>query len=190
MTRHLSGSRSFAYRLSMSPRLKKLLRIAVVGGVAVFVALQLVPVKHVGSNPPDRFKLDAPPEVEAVMRRACLDCHSNETRWPLYARIAPGSWLMARDVHTGREHMNFSEWGDADEATRRTDRENSWEMVESGEMPPWFYIFPLHPDAKLSDADKALLKSYFMKDAGKPKPDDKKDEKKTDEKDEKPAEKK
>ncbi|HEY2901262.1 MAG TPA: heme-binding domain-containing protein [Polyangia bacterium] len=157
----------------MSPRFKKLLRIAVIGGVVVFVGMQLVPVKHVGSNPEDRFKLDAPPEVEAVMRRACLDCHTNETRWPLYARIAPGSWLMARDVHNGREHMNLSEWGDADEATRRTDRENCWEQVEQGNMPPWFYIFPLHPDAKLSDADKALLKSYFMKDAGKPKDDDK-----------------
>jgi hypothetical protein len=100
---------------------------------------------------------------------------------------------MARDVHNGREHMNFSEWGDADEATRRTDRENSWEMVESGQMPPWFYIVPLHPDARLSDADKALLKSYFMKDAGKPKGDEKPaDDKKADATPaaEKPAEKK
>ena len=35
--------------------------------------------------------------------------------------------------------------------------------TKSGEMPPWFYILPFHPDAKLSAADKALLKSYFLK---------------------------
>jgi hypothetical protein len=153
----------------MSQRLKKLLRVAIVAGIVVFVGMQLVPVKHIGVNPTDRFKMDAPPAVEAIMRRACFDCHTNETRWPLYARIAPGSWLMARDVHNGREHLNFSEWADADEATRRTDLENAWEQVEAGNMPPWFYVYPMHLSAKLSAEDKALLKSYFMKDAGKPK---------------------
>jgi Haem-binding domain len=166
----------------MSRRLKKLLRIAIVAGIVVFAGMQLVPVKHIGENPSDRFTLDAPPEVLAIMKRACFDCHTNETRWPLYARIAPGSWLMARDVHNGREHLNFSEWGDADEATRRTDRENAWEQVEEGHMPPWFYVYPMHLDARLSDADKAALKSYFLKDADKPKEGDKAQKDKTDEK--------
>jgi len=157
----------------MSPRLKKLLGVGIVAGIAAFVGIQFVPVKHIGVNPPERFQIDAPPDVLAVMHRACFDCHTNETRWPLYARIAPGSWLMSRDVHTGREHLNLSEWGDADESTRRADRENAWEQVESGHMPPWFYIYPMHLSARLSDADKALLKSYFMKDADKPKDGDK-----------------
>jgi hypothetical protein len=147
----------------MSPRIKKVLKVGAIAGVVVGVGLQFVPVKHIGSNPTQRYKLDAPPEVEAIMRRACFDCHSHETRWPLYSRIAPGSWLMARDVHNGRNHLNFSEWADVDEEERQTDFENAWEQVESGEMPKWFYIFPFHPDAKLSDADKATLKAYFLK---------------------------
>jgi hypothetical protein len=156
----------------MSPRLKKLLKLGVVAGVVGFVVLQVFPAKvigipteDIGTNPPDRFKFDGPPEVEAIMRRACFDCHSNETRWPLYARLAPGSWLMARDVHNGRNHLNLSKWADSDDEERQTDRENMWEQVESGAMPPWFYILPFHPDAKLSDADKATLKAYFMKAA-------------------------
>ena len=36
-------------------------------------------------------------------------------------------------------------------------------VASSGEMPKWFYIYPFHPSAKLSAADKGLLKSYFMK---------------------------
>ena len=153
----------------VSPRTKKFLRLSVIGGAVVFGAIQLVPVKDIGSNPPERYKIDAPPEVEAIMRRACYDCHSNETRWPLYSRMAPGSWLMSRDVHQGRKHHNFSEWGSVDEDERQTDRENCWEQIESGNMPPWFYIYPMHLSARLSAADKVLLKSYLMANAGKDK---------------------
>jgi hypothetical protein len=165
----------------MSPRLKKLLKIGVLAGVVGFVVLQIFPAKvigiptqDIGNNPPERFAFDGGPQVEAIMRKACFDCHSNETRWPAYTKIAPGSWLMARDIHNGRSHLNFSKWGDSDEDERQTDRENCLEQIESGAMPPWFYILPFHPDAKLSDAEKATLKAYFLKN----KQDDKKAEKK------------
>jgi hypothetical protein len=143
-------------------RLKKVLKIGALAGLAVGVGIQFVPVKGLGVNPPERFQIDAPPEVQAILRRACMDCHSNETHWPFYTRLAPGSWLMARDVNKGRSRMNMSEWGDSDEEGRAIDKENAWEQIESGEMPPWFYILPFHLDARLSDADKALLKSWLM----------------------------
>ena len=153
----------------MSRPVTKWLKRGFIVALLGFGLLQIAPVKwlgiptqDIGSNPPERFKFDGPPEVEAVMRRACFDCHTNETRWPLYARIAPGSWLMARDVHKGRSHWNLSKWEDADDDERQTDRENAWDQIVSGEMPPWFYVLPMHPDAKLSEADKALLKSYFL----------------------------
>jgi hypothetical protein len=149
--------------MPLSTRLKKFIRLAVIGGIVVFVGLQLVPVKGIGSNPPDRFKMDTPPEVGAIMRRACFDCHTNETRWPLYARLAPGSWLMARDVTKGRSHLNFSDWADTDAEERQLDLENCWDKVEAGEMPPWFYIYPMHLNAKLSQADKDTLKAWFLK---------------------------
>ena len=174
----------------MTPKNKKRIRILLIAGAVGFGVLQVFPAKvigvhteDIGSNPPARFKLDAPPEVEAILRRSCFDCHSNETKWPLYARIAPGSWLMARDIHNGRNHMNFSEWADADDDEKKTDLENCWEQVEAGEMPKWFYVYPFHMSAKLSDADKALLKSYFLKGgAGGAKAGDapKADEKKAD----------
>jgi hypothetical protein len=159
----------------MPARLKKVFKWGVIAGLVGFGLLQIAPVKlfgiptqDIGTNPPERFAFDGPPEVEAVMRRACFDCHTNETRWPLYARIAPGSWLLARDVHKGRNHVNFSKWGDADDDERQTDRENAWEQIESGAMPPWFYVLPMHPDAKLSPADKELLKSYLLAKSTKP----------------------
>ena len=76
---------------------------------------------------------------------------------------------MARDVHKGRTHLNFSEWRGVDEEERGDDLETCWEQVESGEMPPWFYVFPMHPTAKLSAGDKARLKSYFLRGTEAPK---------------------
>ena len=154
----------------MQPKTKKRLGILAIAGVVGFGLLQVFPAKvlgiptqDIGSNPPTRYTPEAPPDVQAILRRSCFDCHSNETRWPLYARIAPGSWLMARDVHNGRSHMNFSEWADHDEDERQTDLENCWEQVDTGEMPKWFYLYPMHLGARLSPADKTLLKSYFLK---------------------------
>jgi cytochrome c551/c552 len=149
---------------SRRPRLKKALKIGVLVAIVVGVGIQFVPVKGLGSNPPARYKLDAPPEVLAILQRSCFDCHTNETKWPFYARIAPGSWLMARDVNKGRSRFNMSEWGDTDEDERQLDKENSWDQIEEGEMPKWFYVFPMHPSAKLSDADKATLKAWMLKD--------------------------
>jgi cytochrome c len=51
-----------------------------------------------------------PQEVRHTMESKCADCHSNQTHWPVYSRLAPGSWLMERDVHDGRAAMNLSAW--------------------------------------------------------------------------------
>jgi hypothetical protein len=143
-------------------KLKKALLYAAGVVLVAGIAIQFIPVKGVGSNPPERFKIDAPPEVEAILRESCFDCHTNETRWPWYAKLAPASWLLARDIRKGRSHMNMSEWGEAGEEERTIDKENSWEEIESGEMPPWFYIYPMHLGAKLNDEKKAKLKAWMM----------------------------
>ncbi|MDJ0865833.1 MAG: heme-binding domain-containing protein [Myxococcota bacterium] len=126
-------------------------------GLGLFLAIQLVPVER--SNPPVLAEVPAPPEVREVIERACYDCHSNETRWPWYAQLAPASWLLAYDVAEAREHMNFSDWKQYDEDEQRDLVEEAWEEVEEGEMPPWFYL-PLHPEARLSDADRGVLQRW------------------------------
>lgn len=162
----MSSDPSPASFMSRHPRLKKVMKIGLLVVVVVGVGIQFIPVDGVGVNPPQRYKLDAPPEVEAILRRACYDCHSNETAWPFYARLAPSSWLMIRDVKKGRSRMNVSEWGDAEESERQIDKENSWEQIESGQMPLWFYL-PMHPSARLSDADKTILKTWLLANSKK-----------------------
>lgn len=126
-------------------------------GAVVLAAAQLVPVRR--TNPPVEADLLAPAGVKEILRRACYDCHSNETVWGWHTRIAPVSWLAVWDVAEGREHLNFSRSGDAE--GKRLDRigKELPEEVEEGGMPPWRYWIA-HPAARLSDRDRALLAAW------------------------------
>ena len=108
----------------------------------------------------------APPEVAAVLRRACYDCHSNETVWPWYSHVAPVSWLLARDVREGRGELNFSTW-DAYDAKKKTKKlKETAEEVTEGEMPPWFYA-AVHRHAALSPADAERLRAWTAEEKAK-----------------------
>jgi Haem-binding domain len=126
----------------------------------VLVAIQLVPVER--TNPPTNpgtKPLDAPPEVVAVLHRSCYDCHSNETHWPWYAYVAPVSWLVAGDVKDGRAKLNFSVWGDYPSAKRASKAGSMLDEIDQGSMPLPKYV-RIHADAKLSDADIAVLRKW------------------------------
>jgi hypothetical protein len=81
---------------------------AIVGLVVVaFVAIQLIPVNRTNSPITTPIKWDSP-QTEALARRACMDCHSNETTWTWYSYVAPASWLIYYDVQQGRSRFNIS----------------------------------------------------------------------------------
>jgi hypothetical protein len=138
----------------------KVLKWTVIVVVIILVAIQLVrPSK---TNPPvDESKsLQAnamvSTEVNAILDRSCNDCHSSKTQWPWYSNVAPISWYLVRHVNAGRRQLSFSEWGTypPKKAARKLDE--ICEQVQTGEMPLSTYL-PLHPAAKLSDADKQVL---------------------------------
>jgi hypothetical protein len=99
-----------------------------------------------------------PQPVSAILDRACLDCHSNETKWPWYSNIAPVSWLVRSHVDEGRKHLNLSEWLKPDETafSSWSDLEGVCTSVRDGNMPLPYYDW-LHPEAKLSPADRQAL---------------------------------
>ncbi len=118
-------------------------------GIMVGGSLPAVARQH---NPPvvQEPAWDSPVTRELVVR-ACYDCHSNETHWPWYAKTTPAAWLIVHDVEEGRRAVNFSEWNRYSE-----EGEELVEVVQEGEMPPWFYL-PLHPSAQLSAAEQQQL---------------------------------
>jgi cytochrome c551/c552 len=131
-------------------RWKRNLILGVGALVVLFVALQLIPVNTTNPAVVGEPNWDSP-QTRALAREACFDCHSNETVWPWYSKIAPVKFLIGRDVHDGRRAINFSDW-----ANRRQRVGEIQEAISGGEMPPWFYVI-LHPKARLSSSDKQAL---------------------------------
>ena len=127
--------------------------------VVILVAIQLVPVDR--ANPPVVADFDGPSQVRAVIRPSCYDCHSHETSWPWYSRVAPMSWLVAHDVEEARDQLNFSQWGTYDRKRQAKLAKEMWEEVEEGAMPLRMYLLA-HPDARLSEAGKATLRDWSL----------------------------
>lgn len=150
---------------SKSSVFKRLFYVVIGVLLAAFLAIQFVPVDR--SNPPVEGDVPASSEVKAVLKRACYDCHSNETVWPLYSYIAPASWMVAKDVREGRDHLNFSTWPQIDTQEQIEKMHEVWEEVADGEMPPWFYT-PVHRDAQLTSEDKTLLRNWAIGSGGSP----------------------
>jgi hypothetical protein len=98
------------------------------------------------------------PQTHALARRACLDCHSNETVWPWYSYVAPASWLVSFDVMRGRREINFSEWRGGERGSRIA-REIE-EKITEREMPHGNYLM-LHPEARLTNEERQQLIDGF-----------------------------
>lgn len=137
--------------------MKRLLVMIMLALLVVLVVIQLIPVQR--TNPPVTADIPTSPEVKAVLRRACYDCHSNETVYPWYSRIAPVSWLLAQHVSEGREELNFSTWKQYNPEDQAENIHESWETVVAGEMPPRYYTV-MHRDARLSPEDRAVLQHW------------------------------
>jgi len=98
-----------------------------------------------------------PLDAKAVLVAKCADCHSNATRWPVYARMAPGSWLIERDIVEARKKMDLSRWEQIPAEQQDVLMAKILEEAKSGDMPPLQYRL-LHWNAKLSKSDvQALL---------------------------------
>ena len=125
--------------------------------VVLLLAIQFIPVDR--TNPPVKAEIDAPANVKAIFKKACYDCHSNETVWPWYSYIAPVSWLIADDVEEGRDHLNFSGWENLSRQDKAKEKDEIWEHIEKDEMPLGKYKF-MHPEAKLSQKEKDIIKDW------------------------------
>jgi hypothetical protein len=135
---------------------RKKAKVLIAGTLVLLIAIQFVQPDRTNppANPAARFEAVAKPspEIAGILKRACGDCHSNETKWPWYSRIAPVSWLVADDVKQGRAHLNFSEWNFLGPEASAIKLRDACKEVRSGDMPLWQYKL-IHPEARITQAD-------------------------------------
>jgi cytochrome c len=95
-------------------------------------------------------------DAKNILVTKCADCHSNATRWPAYSRVAPGSWLIERDIIEARKKLNLSNWAELTPETGDVLIAKIISEAKGGHMPPPQYRL-LHWDAKLTPSDLATL---------------------------------
>ena len=141
-----------------------MIRKIVIALCLVFLGMQFIrPAKNTlegGPSPQDVFsRYAAPPEVRRVFERACYDCHSNETRYPWYAEVQPGGWLLAKHVRDGKRHLNFSEFGKLPTTRAKRQLEACVDEITGQTMPLPSYLW-IHRGAALSDEEVAAVTAW------------------------------
>ena len=140
--------------------MRKVLKAVSVLLFLLFAGAQLVRPERV--NPPvvagqsleERARV--PPEVARVLKRSCMDCHSNRTDWPWYSNVAPISWFVIDHVNHGRRHLNFSRWGEYDQWEAIDLLSGICHTTKGGSMPLGSYTL-IHRSARLAPRDWQTL---------------------------------
>ena len=140
----------------------------IVAALVVFLVLQFVgPARTNPAVDPNKAvtkRVAVPADVKTLLDRGCWNCHSNQTVWPAYSYVAPVSWNVISHVNDGRGSLNFSEWPEGpEEAADLLDA--VCDEVKKGTMPMPQYTW-LHPEAKLTDAERKRLCDWANAAAG------------------------
>lgn len=108
-----------------------------------------------------------PAEVLTILKNACYDCHSFETKYPWYSQVAPVSWWLANHIGEGRDHLNFSTFGQLAPGDRAEALGEAAEEVQEEEMPLSSYTWlGLHPEADLSAEQLNTLMQWLNANGG------------------------
>jgi mono/diheme cytochrome c family protein len=140
-------------------------KILIAIGIISFIAIQFFqPEKNLSQDEKNHiFNNEQLPEnVKEIFKTSCVDCHSNNTNYLWYHKIAPVSWLVNKDVIEGKKELNFSEWGEMDNYDKIGAIEDIRQEIEQKTMPIKPYIL-MHPKAKLTDEEVAVLTAWIDK---------------------------
>jgi hypothetical protein len=136
----------------------------ILGGFAlVLFIIQLVPTElppTSTNNEGDLIKSGlVSQDVAMLLKTSCYNCHSNETVYPWYSRVAPASWLVARDVREGRKELNFSTWNEYELSKMLGKLDDISAEVGEGRMPMKIYTL-IHTQANLDAAQRERIVTW------------------------------
>lgn len=99
-------------------------------------------------------------EIRNIIKNSCYDCHSYETNYPWYSNVAPISWMLKSHINEGREHLNFSDWGNYSSEIKIALHKECVHELEENKMPLKSYTL-IHTKTKISDKQRADLIKWF-----------------------------
>ena len=143
----------------MNRKVKRALLIAA-GLLLVLQFFQIDKTNPEAEPAKDFIAMEVPPQqVADIMRAACYDCHSHQSEYPWYTSVQPVAWWIRGHINEGREHLNFSTWGDYAADEKRHKYEEFGEVVAEQEMPMSSYTW-MHAEARLSPEQRQTLLAW------------------------------
>lgn len=143
-------------------RKKKILLVILI----LLIGIQFIQPAHNKSGqvlPTDMATLyKMPDDVQAVLKTACYDCHSNNTNYPWYTYVQPVGWLLANHVRNGKKELNFSEFGSYTARRQQSKLKSIANQVKDGDMPLSSYTI-MHENARLTKTQKRLIIDWTQK---------------------------
>ena len=131
--------------------------------LAVFIIIQFFhpkPNKSAGDQPNYIGKTyNVPDDVQQILKKACNDCHSNNTRYPWYSNVQPVDWWLTNHIKEGKRGLNFDEYTNRRLRYQYGKMDDIIDLVKKGEMPLNSYTW-IHKDAILADAEKTTLVNW------------------------------
>jgi hypothetical protein len=129
--------------------------------LGIFILLQFIPSK-VSTKPENRdLEIKVSPQIMAIFKKSCYDCHSNQIIIPWYGKIAPISLFIKGHIELGRKWLNFSEWEKYTEIEKEKKLKGIFRTVYRA-MPLESYLVT-HKDAKLTKDEIQLIRDWTGK---------------------------
>ena len=149
--------------------MKKLIIISVALLFVVFIVIQFFqPEKNISESTENLVinTENMPPAVKEAFKNACLDCHSDNTKYVWYHKISPVSWMVNKHVTDGKKELNLSEWKNLDDYDKIKVLEDMKQEIERGTMPLKPYVM-MHPVAKLDEETRKAMIAWIDKTSDK-----------------------
>lgn len=134
------------------------MKLALLIFLIIFIVMQFIQPNKENIIVDKNLEIKAPTEVMSLLKTSCFDCHSNETTWPWYSKIAPFSWVVANHVNTGRKALNFSTWENYS-AQLKEEKLKAIYRTAYASMPLPSYIYA-HEEANLTKEQRSMIRDW------------------------------
>ena len=128
-----------------------------------FIAIQFIrPAKNNNSVIASHMISEVAPlpdNVNIIFKKACYDCHSNNTNYPWYSYVQPVNFWLTSHINDGKKHFNFDEFATYNLRKQYHKLEEVVEMVKEEHMPLSSYTF-IHKDANLTSDERVMITSW------------------------------
>ena len=134
------------------------MKLALLIFLIIFIVRQFIQPNKENIVVDKNLEIKAPTEVMTLLKTSCFDCHSNETTWPWYSKIAPFSWVVANHVNTGRKALNFSTWENYSPQLKEEKLKAIYRTAYAS-MPLPSYIYA-HEEANLTKEQRSMIRDW------------------------------